>query len=239
MKRALVASVLALAGSYVVSARAQEAAQPSFFQKTMPAPSTALELNLSSAYNQGWGNLTDPQSIAAETIGRRFQDFAGAGVQFEVDLGLRISPMFGVGAYTTLTGYTNQTEVSGTNVRSLTAGIQGQWFIRPYRAFCPWIALGSAYRGVWVIPEFVGMTSRQGWQIARLQVGTDFRLSNDIAVAPYLAGDINVIFGEKLPLGEYRNLSGPPAFATFTAGILGRFDMFGRYHTQAGTVARQ
>jgi hypothetical protein len=205
----------------------------------MPAPASALELNLSSAYNQGWGNLTDPQSLAGQTIGRQFQDFAGAGVQFEVDLGWRASPMFGVGVYSTIAGYTNQTEVSGTNVRSLTAGIQGQWFIRPFRAFNPWITLGSAYRGVWVVPENIGQTSRQGWEIARLQVGTDFRLSNDISVAPYLAGDINVIFGEKLPGGTYRNLSGPPTFATFTAGVLGRFDMFGKYVTPSGAVARR
>jgi hypothetical protein len=204
----------------------------------MPAPARALELNLSSAYNQGWGNLTDPTGSGFQSFGRQFQEAAGAGVQFEVDLGYRISPRFGVGAYGTIAGYTNQTNVSGTNVRSVTGGIQGQWFITPYRAFGPWISLGSAYRGVWVIPEIGGQTSRQGWEIARLQVGTDFRVSNDIAVSPYLAGDINVIFAEKLPFGSYRNLSGPPAFATFTAGVLGRFDMFAKYVKPSGAVAQ-
>jgi hypothetical protein len=196
-----------------------------------------LELNLSSAYSQGWGNLTDPTGALAQPFGRRFQDAAGPGVQFGLDVGWRISPMFALGVYGTIAGYLNDTNVEGYNVRSLTGGIQGSWYMRPFRAFNPWITLGSAYRGVWVIPSFTGQTPRQGWQIARLQVGTDFRVSNDISVAPYLAGDINVIFGEKLPGGEYRNLDGPPAFATFTAGVVGRFDLLGKYVKPNGAVA--
>src|SRR5262249_19924953 len=73
MKRVVVASVLALAGSYVASARAQEAGHGGYFEKTMPSPTQSFELAVSTAYNQGWGNITDTNSIAARTFGRQIQ----------------------------------------------------------------------------------------------------------------------------------------------------------------------
>ena len=239
MKRFLTASVLAFAASYGISAQAQEAGQPSYFQKPMPAPSKAFEINVGTAYNQGWGNLTDPVSAAGQTFGRQLQDVAGAGLQFELDLGYRASPAFAAGIYGTVAQFTNQTQVEGTNVRSVTAGIQGQWYARPFRSLNPWLTLGTGYRGNWVVPEVGGNIGRHGWQIARLQAGADFRLSRDVAIAPYVAGDINIIISENLPNGLSRNLDGPPAFASITAGVLGRFDLGGMYVTPGGAVARR
>src|SRR5215471_2902560 len=85
MKRVLVASVFALSGVYGLSAQAQPPypaqqpypAQPSYqaqppyqapptgevsqpyFEKIVPAPSQAFEINGTVAYTQPWGNLTD------------------------------------------------------------------------------------------------------------------------------------------------------------------------------------
>ena len=84
----------------------------------MVAPDRAFELNVAVAYNQGWGNLTDSVSIAGE---RKVQDVAGAGLALELDLGYRTSPRFAAGVYGTLAFFSNQTDVSGTGVRSLTA----------------------------------------------------------------------------------------------------------------------
>jgi hypothetical protein len=217
-------------------AQAQEASRP-YFEKSMPAPRQAFEVNVTTAYNQGWGNLTDTQSAAGRLFGRQVQDVAGAGLQFELDLGYRMSPMFAISGYGTFAQYHNETEVSGTNLRSVTAGIQGQWFMRPYRAFCPWVALGSGWRGNWLVPEIAPTVTRVGWQVARLQVGADFRLARNIALSPYVAGDLNLIFGERFSNGDFRNLDGPPVYATFTAGVLGRFDFANTYVTQSGAVA--
>jgi hypothetical protein len=239
MRRILGVSVLALAGFYGPSAQAQEAAHPNYFEKPMPAPHQAFEVNVTTAYNQGWGNLTDTQSLLGRSFGRQVQDVAGAGLQFELDLGYRVSPMFALSAYGTLAQYHNATDVSGTNPRSVTAGIQGHWYMRPYRAFCPWATLGTGWRGYWVVPETAPTVTRLGWQVVRVQVGTDFRLARNIALAPYVAGDLNLVFGERLSNGDFRSLDGPPVYATFTAGVLGRFDFANTYVTQSGAVARR
>src|SRR5262245_32371164 len=105
MRRLLAASLLALAGSYAPSAWAQEAGHGTYLEKGMPAPTRAFEINVASAYNQGWGNLTDTTSFVGRTFGRQVQDIAGAGLQFELDIGYRISPMFAAGVYGTFAGY--------------------------------------------------------------------------------------------------------------------------------------
>jgi hypothetical protein len=164
------------------------------------------------------------------------QDVAGAGLALEIDLGYRAAPDFGGGFYFTIAQFTNQTPVSGTDVRSLTAGVQGQWYMLPFRAFSPFMTLGSAYRASWIVPEVGGNTVRQGWEIVRLQFGTDFRLSQEIALSPFLGGSVNTMFSETPPNGVSRSLDGPPVFISFTAGILGRFDLGGIFVNSAGKV---
>jgi hypothetical protein len=235
MKPALIASasLLLLGGA----ARAQEVAQPNFFQKSMLAPDRAFELNLSTAYNQGWGDLTDSTSNAGIAFGRKVQDVAGAGIAFEVDLGFRSAPRFSAGLYGTVTLFTNQIDSPGIEVRSLTAGVQGTWYSLPFRALSPWLTLGTGYRAFWIIPDIGGNTLRQGWEAARLQIGTDFRLSKEVAVAPFVGGDLNIVFTETLPGGASRSPTGPPVFFTFTAGILARFDAGGTFAMSNGKLA--
>jgi hypothetical protein len=169
--------------------------------------------------------------------GRQIQDFAGAGLQLGLDLGYRLSPMFALGVYGTFAEYNNQTALDGANFRSVTAGIQGAWHMRPFRSIDPWVTLGSAWRGNWYVPEVGGITSIQGWQLARLQVGADFRLAREIALGPYVAGDVNLMFSERLPNTDFRGFDGTPTYASFTAGVLGRFDIGGTYVRPGGAVA--
>jgi hypothetical protein len=230
MKRVFVTSFLVLAGTYGFEANAQEVGQPSYFQRQMAAPSQAFEIGVSGLYNQGWGNLTDSQSPLAPTIGRQVQDVAGAGVGAEVDLGYRFMPQAAVSVFAQGSEY-NRDDVllSGTNVRSLLAGLQGTWFVRPFRTLNPWVSLASAYRGHWIVPEIGGITSHQGWEIARLQIGLDMRASREISIAPYVGGGIDVFFSEKLPNQNSRNLDPVPASGWFGAGLAGRFDVGGKY----------
>jgi len=236
MKRALTASAMVLSGTFGVAAQAQEVTSPNYFQKAMVAPDRAFELNVGAAYNQGWGDLTDSVSAAGETFGRKVQDVAGAGIAFEIDLGYRSSPGFAAGLYGTLAFFSNQTDVSGTGVRSLTVGFQGVWYAQPFRAFNPWLALGTGYRASWLLPDVGDNTLRQGWELGRLQFGTDFRLSREVAISPYVGFDVNAMFSETLPNSHSRSLDGPPVFASFTAGVMGRFDAGGTYRTSGGGV---
>ena len=131
------------------------------FRESGPAPYKAFELNVASAYNQAWGNLTDTQSVAGQVFGgRQVQDVAGAGLQFELDLGYRVLAGARCGRLRHDRGYHNSTPIDGTNFRSLTAGIQGQWHMRPFRTLDPWIGLGTAYRASWVVPDVGGNTTQ-------------------------------------------------------------------------------
>jgi hypothetical protein len=215
-----------------------EVAAPTY-EKARPAPARAFEINVATAYNQGWGNLTDSTTVAQGRLfipGRKVQDVGGAGLQFELDLGYRATPMFAVHAYGTAAGYTNQTSLEGTNFRSVTAGLQGQVNLSPFRSVNPWVTLGTGWRGAWVVPDVGGNVSIQGWQLARLQVGADIRVANVVAVGPYIAGDVNLLFSQRLPGGEFQGTTGTPTFATFTAGILGRFDVGGYQVTPGGAA---
>ncbi len=261
MKRVLVASVLALSGAYGLSAHAQtyqtpapyptptpyqtptpapatEVSQP-YFQKSVPAPAQAFEVNGTVAYTQPWGHLTDTISPQGQVFGRNIQDFAGAGIQFGLDLGYRATPNWLVGVYGTFAEYNNNTPLNGANFRSVTTGLEGGYHFIPFRTVDPWVTLGSAWRGDWYVPEVGGITSRMGWQLARLQVGADFRLAPAVAVAPYVAGDVNVMFNERLPNTDFRSLDSNAWYFSFTAGVLGRFDVAGNYVRPGGAVAHR
>ena len=136
--------------------------------------------------------------------------------------------------------FRNQTSLDGTNFRSVTAGLQGQWNLRPFRSINPWVTLGSGWRGNWIVPDVGGNVSIQGWQLARLQIGADFRVANQVAFGPYVAGDVNLMFSQRLPGQEdFFDTSGTPTFATFSAGILGRFDLGGKQVSPVAPVARR
>jgi hypothetical protein len=202
----------------------------------VPAPSHAFEIGGAVGYTQGWGHLTDEVSPQGQLFGRNIQDFAGAGLQFELDLGYRASPMLALGAFGTFAEYHNSTPLDSANFRSVRAGLQGAAHLRPYRSLDPWVTLGSSWRGNWFVPEVGGIASRQGWEVARLQFGADLRLAREVAIAPYVEGGLNLIFSEKLPNTDSRSVDGTPVYFAFSAGVLGRFDIGGTY-MRPGAVA--
>ena len=238
MKRVVVASLAVLCGTYGLRANAQEVAQPSYFERQMAAPAGAFEVGVSGMWNQGWGNLTDDVSAIAPITGRKVSDISNAGVGVELDLGYRAMPSVVFGIFGTATEYSTQEIVlRTTDIRSVTAGIQGQYFFRPYKVVNPWVGLASAWRGYWVVPDVGGITSRQGWELARVQLGVDLRASREISVGPFISGAMDIFFTEKFPRLDSRNLDGTPVAWFFSAGILGRFDVAGSYHMKGESVA--
>ena len=227
MKRVLVASLVALAGTYGLTASAQEQGMPQYLEKKMAAPASAFEIGAAGLYNQGWGHLTDSSGNAPVNL----QDNAGSGIAGELDLGYRLNPNLTLGLYGMITEFNGARNVENqqVNQRSVAAGVQGQFFLRPYHVVNPWVGLGTAWRGYWSVPDVGGITSRQGWQIARLEIGVDMRASRAISIGPYVGGSLDVWFTEKQPGQDSRNLDGPPLSAFFIAGIMGRFDIGGVY----------
>src|SRR5690606_2036887 len=112
-------------------------------------------------------------------------DLAGPGGAFELAAGYRIIPHLSIGAYGTLGLYDDREPLDAdTNVISASAGVQAVLHTRPDRAIDPWISLGTGWKGLWLDPPNGETTALQGLELARLQLGADYRLSPDIAIAP-------------------------------------------------------
>src|SRR5271165_4116429 len=74
-----------IAVTYGTKASAQE---ETYFQNTLPAPSKAFELQLSTGYTQGLGNIAPNRPII---------DVAGAGIGFTADVGYRATKHASIG----------------------------------------------------------------------------------------------------------------------------------------------
>jgi hypothetical protein len=220
-----VLSVFAASSAY---AQGQEApAGGGIFYAEMPPVSNALELGVATGYTQGVGDIAR---------GRRIQDLAGAGGSIEIDVGYRLSPQFMVGLYGSGALYTKgDSLVDGTNVSSMTAGVQANYHFRTSYTIDPWVGLGAGWHGLWLSPDVGKSTSIQGLELARVQVGADYRVTPEVAITPVLGFDMSMFLTEDGPgMSGYTNIADPRVNVAFFAGIGGRFDVLG---TAGGTTA--
>jgi len=220
----VIVSVAALGWASVASAQ-------EMLEKTVPAPEKAFELGIGAGFSQGIGNYIAPNGQAIST--------AGSGGAAELELGYRIDPRFLVGVYGmgSMHGTNGQTTLPGTDrINSAAIGVQGQFHMLPFKAIDPWVSLGTGWRGTWVVPAVGDTLATHGWQIAKLRIGVDYRVSDAVALGPVVGAELN------LPLTQagtgtstYSNISSDNLRVNsfFYAAIQGRFD-FGGDRTTAG-----
>jgi hypothetical protein len=194
-------------------------------QRTVEAPRTALELRASAGYSQGVGSLDSGGGLAV-------QDVAGVGGGIDIGIGFRVSPHFYLGAYTTGALYTSVTP--DTSVSTLAGGIESTWHFRPYRSLDPWISVGLGYRAFWESPPGQGTTVWQGFEIGRMGVGVDYRLSPSVALGPTIVAGLTY-FQKKADATAPQGFIGGAVGAFVSAGVGIRFDFFGQ--TEERTVA--
>jgi len=222
-----VLSVLAASSAYAEEKEVQPAGGNVFTEQT-PTISNALELGVAAGYAQGVGDIARGRGT--------IQDLSGPGGAVEVDVGYRLSPEFMIGLYGTGAQFARgDSLVDGTDVRSMTAGVQANYHFRPSYTIDPWVGLGTGWRGLWLSPDVGKTTSMQGLELARVQVGADYRVSPEVAITPVLGADLSMYLTEDGPgLSGYTNISDPRVNVAFFAGIGGRFDVLGK---AGGTTA--
>jgi outer membrane protein W len=183
--------------------------------------SNAFEIGVGAGYAQGGGKL-------GGNLGS-LEDTAGAGATVELDLGYRIIPELSVGAYGTFATYQRGDNlVDGTNVLGATAGVQAAWHFRPDRSIDPWVKLGTGWSGLWLDPSNAKTTSLQGFELARLQVGADYRITKDVAIAPVIGGSLTMFVSQDSPMTtDYDEIHDKKVNLAGFAGIAGRFDLGG------------
>jgi hypothetical protein len=199
-----------------------EASDTGGFDHAVAPVRNAFELGVAAGYAQGGGKLGD-------NVGS-LEDVAGAGGTVEIDAGYRILPELSVGAYGTFATFQRGDNVVGdTDVFGATAGVQAAWHFRPDRSVDPWISLGGGWRGLWLSPSSGKTTSLQGVDLARLQIGTDYRISENVAIAPVVGGSVSMFISQDTPMTtDLSEIQGKQVNFTGFAGLSGRFDLGGR-----------
>lgn len=192
------------------------------FDHRVAAPAHALELGVATGYSQGGGPLGGGM--------KHLEDVASAGGAVELDAMYRINPTFAVGAYGTFSKYATGDLISTQNdVLGATAGIQAAAHFRPASSVDPWVSLGTGWRGLWLSPDQGKNTSIQGLELARLQVGVDYRVNEDISIAPVIGGSVNLFVAQDSPMtAGYSEIDDKKVSFVAFAGLAGRFDLGGR-----------
>jgi outer membrane protein W len=206
----------------LASADTESISQSSGVDHEVASVKNGVEIGVGLGYTQGGGKLGSTMSS--------LEDVAGPGGQVEVDLGYRIIPNLTVGLYGTFAqnqhgdSLTNATDVYGA-----TAGVQASWHFRPDRSIDPFVTLGTGWRGLWLNPEQGKVTSLQGFELARLQIGADYRVSKDVAIAPVIGGSVSMFVSQDSPMTtDYTEIQDKKVNFTGFAGLAGRFDLGGQ-----------
>ena len=191
----------------------------------VPAVSRAFEIGLGLGYFQGAGDVGQSMD--------RVQDLSGPGGGVELQLGYRVTPELAFGAFATYTQNDKGDKmlVAG-HTHTATAGAFGTWHFRPARSIDPWIGLSTGWRAFWMVPDQGESTVLQGLELARLQVGLDYRITPHVAIAPVLGASVSVFLTQDVPgpIG-YENIGSPKPNFFFFGGLQARFDFFGKTET--------
>jgi hypothetical protein len=211
-----------LAGNIAYADEGDSLEASSRFDHHVPAPANALEIGVATGYTQGVGPIGGGM--------QHVEDLSKAGGAVELDAMYRINPTFAVGAYGSFSKYATGDQISDqTDVLGATAGIQAAAHLRPDRSVDPWVSLGTGWRGLWLSPQSGKTTSLQGLELARVQVGVDYRISKDVAIAPVIGGSLNLFVSQDSPMTtQYTEIADKKVNFIGFAGLAGRFDLGGK-----------
>jgi hypothetical protein len=202
------------------------------FDHAVPAvEKQAFEIAVGTGYTQGGGKL-------GGSLGN-LEDVSGPGGAVEVDLGYRIIPQLLIGVYGTVAKNQHGDALDNdTSVLAATAGVQAAWHLRPTAAIDPWVSLGTGWKGLWLSPDSGKTTGLQGLELARLQVGADYRITQDIAIAPVIGGSVSMFVSQDSPMTtSYNEISDKQVNFTGFAGLSGRFDFGGPARARASAAS--
>ncbi len=213
--RARACSAVLAVGAAVTCGASARAQEPGYPQRPLVAPEDAFELHLGTGFTQGFGAIAPGQRVA---------DVAGPGVGVDVDGDWRITPHASIGVQVEYEEFANE---RNTAARGLVANLGVTLHASPLAHGDPWVRLGSGYRLLWsVSPPGEPNTLLHGFEVARLTLGWDARVSPDIALAPVVSGDVDAFMWQVQE--DINTAMSSPQIGFFVfAGVQGRFDMGG------------
>jgi hypothetical protein len=221
MKAFKLISAVSLLVPAVALAQPEPSESSAAFDHEVPAVQNAFEIGVGTTYSQGGGKL-------GGNLGD-LRDVATRGGNLEIDLGYRILPQLSVGGYGTLTTFRKGDNLAAdTDVFGASAGIQAAWHFRSDHSIDPWVSLGTGWKAIWINPPTGKVTSLQGLELARLQIGADYRVSKDVSFAPVVGGSLSLFVSQDSPMtSDLTEIQDKKVNFTGFAGIAGRFDIGG------------
>jgi len=222
MKAKWMAALAATIGTVAIAgvAGAQDKDQSGTTKSNTLAPvANALELTIGTGYAQGFGEIGTGQP--------KLTDVGQPGGAVQVGVGYRVIPQLTLGIYGAGAMFSRGDQVdTSTNLYSASAGVQGDWHFLPSASqFDPWVSLGTGWRGYWLHND-LGTTSLHGLELAKLQVGVDYRVAHTIAISPVVGADLSMFLTESNPSATgYSNITDPKVNTFVFAGLMGRFDI--------------
>ncbi len=179
----------------------------------------AVEISVSTGYAQGVGKIGGGMAD--------LDDLAGPGGAVQLEVGYRVIPHLAIGGYGTFSLHDSGDAVTDTtDVFGASAGVQAVLHLRPDRSIDPWVKLGTGWKGLWLDPASGKETSLQGLELARLQVGVDYRITPEIAIAPVVGGSLGMFLSQDSPMTtDYTELDNKEVNFTGFAGLAGTFDL--------------
>jgi hypothetical protein len=203
-----------------------------YLQRTVAAPKQAFEISVAPGYSQPFGDIEPGFSI---------RDTAGAGAGVHIGAGYRLHPRWMIGLTGSYAQYGNGDGradfVNAGDARTVTGGVEGVFHALPYNRVDPFVSLGMGWRGLWERHDGpANDVFRHGLTLARLGLGVDFRVSRDVAIAPVVAGDVNMFLWQDREdgLNATTTIADPRVNVFLSAGIQGRFDLGGARVDQYG-----
>lgn len=187
--------------------------------ESLPSVERSVELTVATGYAQAFGNVASSQPTLT--------DVGQAGGAVQIGAGYRLIPQLTLGAYGTGAMFSRGDVVDGSSkLYSATAGVQADWhFIPSGSEFDPWVSLGTGWRGYWVSAD-QGTTSLHGLELAKLQVGVDYRVAPSVAISPVVGADLSMFLTQATPSSNgFQSVSSPNVNTFVFAGLQGRFDI--------------
>ena len=213
----------ACAIGFTSTAHAQER---NYFERSLPAPTNALELKVGTGYTQGFGALAP---------GRAIGDVAGAGIGVDVGADYRTAPLWSLGLQGEYQEFRN---AQNMGARGVATNVGVTLHATPVLRGDPWLRVGGGYRLLWdVSPPGTVTTVRHGFELAKATIGYDIRVSEAVALAPQIGADVNLFLWQTANGINSALRSGQIGTFLF-AGVQGRFDVAGE-KTTSGAVAAQ
>jgi outer membrane protein W len=182
---------------------------------TMPAIHGGIEVAVALGTSTSVGDIGDGMSA---------RDAVGTAAQLELKIGRRFTPNLAVSFYTAAQGLAEGSTATRT-VYTGTAGLVADLHLRPRTKIDPWIGVGGGLSAMLYDQDGVGLAV--GVELARVQLGVDFRLTEDFALGPVIGASATMYGAERAPRADFVDYADRGVNWTFSAGIAGRFNKLG------------